>query len=249
MSARDEALAAIAADARLSALLDDVRPRFDDDPGHDLEHCLRVAGWTLRCGADDVVADVVADVSADVIADVIAAEAIAAALLHDIVNVPKDDPRRSEASTLSAMEARSILPPHGFDPIAIERVAEAIQDHSYSRGAIPRSPLGRALQDADRLEALGVLGLFRCISTGARMGARYFHASDPFAADRPLDDRRFTVDHFYTKLLDLPDTMHTDVGREEARRRVAFLAHTLDELAHELGVVRAPARSRTGSAR
>ncbi len=219
MSARDEALAVIAEDAALGALLERARALLDDDPGHDLEHCLRVAGWALRCGGERVAKR----------------EAIAAALLHDVVNVPKNDPRRVQASALSAIEARTILPAHGFDEDAIERIAEAIEDHSYSRGAAPRSDLGRALQDADRLEALGALGLFRTISTGTRMGARYFDPSDPFADARPLDDRRFSVDHFFTKLLRLPETLTTEAGRAEARSRVAFLEEVLAQLARELG--------------
>ena len=53
---------------------------------------------------------------------------------------------------------------------------------------------------------------------------------------RPLDDRAFSVDHFYAKLLGLPATMLTDVGRaEEATRRAAFLEVTLAQLASELG--------------
>src|SRR5690606_29402050 len=85
VSPRDQALKVIAASAELSALLDEARTLLDDDPGHDLEHCLRVGGWALRCGE----------------ARVDPREAIAAALLHDVVNVPKNDPRRAEASALS----------------------------------------------------------------------------------------------------------------------------------------------------
>jgi uncharacterized protein len=218
-SARDEALAVIDRDPSLSALLEHARSVLDDDPGHDVEHCLRVAGWTLRCGPS-----------------VDPREAIAAALLHDVVNVPKNDPRRAQASALSAEEARRILPAHGFDAAAITRVAQAIEDHSYSRGATPTSDLGRALQDADRLEALGVLGVFRTISTGARMGARYFHPSDPWAEQRELDDRSYSVDHFFTKLLGLPRTMQTEVGRAEAERRARVLESMIDQLADELGV-------------
>lgn len=219
MSARDEALAQIDPHAELRALLAHARTVLEEDPGHDLEHCLRVAGWTLRCGG----------------AHVDPREAIAAALLHDVVNVPKDDPRRREASALSAGEARRILPSHGFTPDAVERIADAIEDHSYSRGAVPRSALGRALQDADRLEALGVLGVFRTISTGSRMGARYFEPHDPWAEARPLDDRRYSLDHFFTKLLRLPETLHTEVGRAEARARVATMETLLERLADELG--------------
>lgn len=221
MSARDEALAAIDA-AGLGALLAAVRELLDDDPGHDVEHCLRVLGWTLRCGGGGLDPR----------------EAIAAALLHDVVNVPKDDPRRADASRLSAQRARALLPAHGLSAERIDRIAEAIEDHSYSRGAVPRSDLGRALQDADRLEALGALGLCRTLSTGARMGARYFHPSDPWAERRELDDRRYSVDHFFTKLLRLADTLHTEVGRAEARRRAELLERFLDQLADELGVPR-----------
>ncbi len=220
MSARDEALAAIAADARLAALHARAAEALDDDdPGHDLEHHLRVAGWTLRCAGPEVDRG----------------EAVAAALLHDLVNVPKDSPDRAEASRRSAEAARALLAEAGFGAEAARRITEAIEDHSYSRGATPRSPLGDALQDADRLEALGALGLFRTMSCGTRMGARYFHAGDPFGADRPLDDRRYSVDHFFTKLLALAPTLRTAPGRAEAARRAAFLEAFLDQLADELG--------------
>jgi uncharacterized protein len=152
-----------------------------------------------------------------------------------VVNVPKNDPRRAQASALSAERAREILPAHGFDPSAIDRIADAIEDHSYSRGAMPRSALGRALQDADRLEALGAIGLFRTISTGARMGAAYFCAEDPWARGRALDDKRYSIDHFFTKLFEIPRSMQTAIGRAEAEKRAAFLRAVIDAVGDELG--------------
>ncbi len=219
MLSRDELLTLIHDDPALMRLLRLVKGRLDDDPGHDLAHCLRVALWTIALSEPGVDRR----------------EAIAAALLHDIINVPKNHPDRAIASVRCADFARDILPEYGFDADAILRITDAIRDHSFSRGAIPEGPLGRALQDADRLEALGVIGLFRCISTGVRMGARYFHDEDPFAQDRPLDDRAYSIDHFTTKLLKLPDTMLTPRGREEAHHRAAYLRQTLSALAHELG--------------
>ncbi|MBK7584075.1 MAG: HD domain-containing protein [Myxococcales bacterium] len=214
------------AERELPALLAEVRAELSDDPGHDLHHALRVAAWTLRISAGEVSERV----------------ALAAALLHDVVNLPKDSPERALASEMSAARASRVLPRHGFSEAETALVAEAIRDHSFSRGAVPTSPLGRALQDADRLEALGALGLMRCISTGTRMGARYFHAEDVWAEQRPLDDLGYSIDHFFTKLLALPQTMTTELGRREAERRVEFLRTFLEELASELGTPLPPGR-------
>jgi uncharacterized protein len=72
------------------------------------------------------------------------------------------------------------------------------------------------------------------------MGARYFDPDDPWAQDRPLDDKAYSVDHFFTKLLRLAETFSTEAGRTEARRRTAFLHATLEELGVELGVDSGP---------
>lgn len=219
---RQTVLAFIEGDSRLSSLLNAVRAELSADPGHDLEHCLRVAVWILRIGRGALPHD----------------RAIAAALLHDVVNVPKDSPERALASDWSAAMALALLDRHGFSRAEAREVAEAVRTHSYSRAEEPTTPLGCALRDADRLEALGAIGLFRAISTGARMGARYFDAEDPWARSRPFDDRAYSVDHFFTKLLRLADSMFSEVGRAEARRRSRFLETTLDELAHELDCAR-----------
>jgi len=200
-----------------------VREQFaahqDDDPGHDLSHALRVALWTLRLGRGAIDPR----------------EGIAAALLHDAVNLPKDSPQRREASALSAQLAAELLPRAGFDAGATRRVCEAIHDHSYSRDVLPRHPLGCALQDADRLEALGALGILRTATCGVRLGARFFDPDDPWGRRRALDDRRFTIDHFFVKLLGLEGTMRTEAGRTEARRRTAFMRAFLAQLGEEIG--------------
>lgn len=223
MTGREGLSARIAADPALAALLAEARERDAalavPDPTHDAAHLLRVAAWTLRLGGDAV------DFR----------EAVAAALLHDAVHVPKNSPARARASELAAEHAAARLAALGFSPDAVTRIAEAVRDHSFSRGATPRTDLGRALQDADRLEALGAIGLLRTIATGVRMGAEWFHPEDPFGRARPLDDARFSVDHFFAKLLGLPATMRTAAGRAEAERRVALLRAFLDALAGELG--------------
>ncbi len=215
--------ALLAVDPALATLLAELRGRDAEralpDPTHDAAHALRVARWTLALGG----------------ASVDPREAVAAALLHDAVNPPKDSPARGTASERSAAFARERLPALSFSPPAVARIADAIRDHSFSRGAVPTSPLGCALQDADRLEAVGAIGLLRCISTGVRMGGAWFDADDPWAEARPLDEARFSVDHFFTKLLALPATLSTAAGRAEAERRAAFLREFLARLGDELG--------------
>ncbi len=210
--AGDRALATVLAAARQ-------RAATDPDPGHDRGHVLRVAAWTLELAGDEV------DPRA----------AVAAALLHDVVNPPKDAAASATASELSAGLARRLLPEVGFAADAVEEIAGAIRDHSYSRGAVPATPLGRALQDADRLDALGAIGVFRTLACGVRMGAALYDPDDPWAERRELDDRRFTVDHFFTKLLRLPETMNTERGREEARARVEPMRRFLQQLGQEIG--------------
>lgn len=209
-------------DPALSFILSEAQKEQSGDAAHDLSHLMRVALWTLKLGGEKI----------------IPREAVAAAFLHDLVNVPKNHPDRSKASEFSAAKARPILASLGFDSQSVERIAGAIRDHSFSRGSTPDSDLGKALQDADRLEALGAIGIMRVFSTGNRMGTKYFHPEDPWSQSRPLDDMKFSVDHFFTKLLKLPPTFHTEKGREEAARRAQTLEDFLQRTAEELGVPR-----------
>lgn len=221
MDTRADLLAAINADRPLTQLFDIARAADEGDDAHGLEHALRVARWTVRLAPDAMWR-----------------EAIAAALLHDLVNVPKSSPDRHRASELSAEAARPHLAEAGFDNDAVDRIATAIRQHSFSRGERPTEALAMALQDADRLEALGAIGLMRCFATGERMGGALFDARDPWAEHRDLDDRRWSLDHLFTKLLALPDTMCTDAGRHEARARAAVIERFADAVANELGVPR-----------
>src|SRR5262249_3881418 len=99
----------IANDELLSALAKASGAATCGDPAHDLLHCLRVADWTLAIAKDDVDART----------------CVAAALLHDVVNVPKDAPDRAEASAHSAARARDLLVQHGFSALAAEDIALA----------------------------------------------------------------------------------------------------------------------------
>jgi len=148
---------------------------------------------------------------------------LAACYLHDLVNVPKDDPRRSSASRLSAGLARERLAALGFPPDKLAGVAHAIEAHSFS-AAVPATTLeARIVQDADRLDGLGAVGLARMFYIAGRMGSALAHGLDPLARERPLDDKAYALDHIDAKLARLPGMMQTDAGRALAAQRLATL--------------------------
>lgn len=161
---------------------------------------------------------------------------LTACYFHDIVSLPKNHPERSQSSRLAARKTRDILHRDfpDFPPDRFAAVEHAIEAHSFSAGIAPQSIEAKIVQDADRLEALGAIGLARVFAVSGALGVALFDAEDPFADARPLDDRAFALDHFQTKLLRLPDTMQTDVGRELAQHNADFLVHFMAKLSAEL---------------
>ncbi len=159
----------------------------------------------------------------------------AGAYLHDLVNVSKDSDQRDQASRLSAVAAAPILTKLGFSPEEVAAVQHMIEAHSFSAGIKPETDEAEILQDADRLEALGALGIARTFYTAGKMSSALFDGDDPFGVSRALDDRRYAVDHFKVKLLGLAETMKTEAGREVAQERTAFMELFLKELSGEIG--------------
>ena len=158
---------------------------------------------------------------------------MAACYLHDLVNLPKNHPERSQASRRSAQLARHQLAWMGFAPELLDGVAHAIEAHSYS-AAIPAETIeAKIVQDADRIDALGAVGLARVFYIGGQLGRPLAHPDDPLAADRPLDDTVWTLDHFAVKLAALPGMMQTAAGRSVAERRVALLMDFRTRFAQE----------------
>ncbi len=161
---------------------------------------------------------------------------LAAALLHDIVNVPKNHPERAQASRMAAQRAGDYLSSLNFSVVEIEHVQAVIREHSFSAGLKPTSVESEVLQDADRLDALGAIGIMRTVSCGMKMGSRYYSATEPLPESRPLDDRTYTIDHFYVKLFRLVETMNTPKGKQEALRRMDFMREFLNQLQSEVVV-------------
>ncbi len=191
------------------------------DASHDLEHIRRVVHNAKRIGrAEQANLNVV----------------IPAAWLHDCVMVEKNAPDRAQASTMAAEHATRFLHSVGYPEHHIRPIAHAIQAHSFSAGIPPETLEAKVVQDADRLDALGAMGLARCFMVGERLGLSVYHPTDPFAQARMPNDKQYIIDHFYVKLLKLPGTMQTATGRADAQRRAEWLTAFLDALAEELEI-------------
>ena len=190
------------------------------DPAHDEQHIARVVATARRLaeaeGADPTIA-------------------IPAAWLHDCVTVAKDSPQRAEASRLAAAAATDFLAAIGYPVEALPGIAHAVEAHSFSAGIPPRTIEARVVQDADRLDALGAIGIARTLALGGARGAPLYATIEPFPHTRQPDDRASTIDHFYTKLLTLAGTMQTATGRAEAAARTAFMRDFLAQLGREIG--------------
>jgi uncharacterized protein len=189
------------------------------DAAHDLEHVRRVVRNARElAGVEGARLEVV----------------LPAAWLHDCVMVAKDSPQRATASRLAAAQAGAWLREWRWPGELLPDIAHAIEAHSFSAGIAPRTIEAQVVQDADRLDALGAVGLARCLMLGGAMGRPLYAAEDPFCERRAPDDRTACVDHVYAKLLKLGDTMQTAAGRTEARKRTEFLGRFLKELRRNL---------------
>jgi len=189
------------------------------DAAHDRAHVRRVVSMARMLAREE---------GADL--DVV----IPAAWQHDCVAVAKDDPDRDQASQRAAKIAIAYLDGAGYPEEHHDGIRHAIEAHSYSAGIPPETIEAKVVQDADRLDALGAIGIARCFTVGGALGRTLYAPDDPFCETRPPDDGTYTVDHFYQKLLRLPETMQTPAGRTEAERRATFMRTYLDRLETEV---------------
>jgi uncharacterized protein len=148
---------------------------------------------------------------------------MAGCYLHDLVNLPKNHPERAMASRHSAALASTQLAAEGFPSSRLDAVAHAIEAHSFSAAIAAETTEAMIVQDADRLDALGAVGLARLFYTAGQMGSALAHPDDPLAEHRPRDDRAFALDHIEAKLAALPAMMQTAAGRALGEQRLEQL--------------------------
>lgn len=205
---------------RLEQLCEQILAQFQSaDDAHKLDHLLRVVKQAKQLALEE---------NADL--DVV----IAAAYLHDLVSLRKNHPERHLASSYAAKAACEALAQSEFPKHKLDAVFHAIAAHSYSAKIEATSLEAKIVQDADRMDALGAIGIARCIQVGSALGRDLYSSVDPFCDSRSPDDLSFTLDHFYVKLLAIPETMHTESGKRIASTRRDFMLSYLTQLANEI---------------
>ncbi|MCA1458228.1 HD domain-containing protein [Bradyrhizobium sp. BRP22] len=160
---------------------------------------------------------------------------VAATILHDSVWVDKASTERSKASRLAADKAGELLIALGWPDDRTDRVRHAIEAHSFSAAIPPISLEGKILQDADRLDAIGWIGVARCFYVAGLRKTALYDIEDPAATRRQPNDISYALDHFRTKLLGLSQDFCTPTGRRMAAQRSATLRKYYEGFLSEVG--------------
>lgn len=187
------------------------------DAAHDFDHVLRVASLAERIaraeGADVGIVRL-------------------AALLHDLP-ATHDGDRRASHHRAAAERARDLLAARGLEPEQIEAVVHCIQAHRYrDRSVQPQTLEARCLYDADKLDAMGAIGVARACAFAGAHGSRLWTVGveEAAAADAP-QGRDYTPVHEYVfKLRRLLGTLHTPSARRIGAERHAFMTAFFERL-------------------
>ena len=186
-----------------------------NDPAHDFEHVMRVYRNAQIISKNE-------NGNEKLI--------LSAVLLHDIIKIKN----RKNSALKSAKLSEIILKENCFLDDEIKIISDAIKEHSFSKGKIPSTIEGKILQDADRLDAIGAIGLARVFSFCGSNNRPYYDPKDPFSKNRNLNDNKWTIDHFYEKLLFLEGKMNTKTGKLLAKKRTIILKNFLKEIKNEI---------------
>ncbi len=189
------------------------------DPTHDMDHVQRVVRTAKYIAVNE-------GGQMDVI--------LPAAWLHDCVNLPKNHPDRKMASRYAADHAVKLLRSLGTSEDTLQRIWHAIEAHSFSAGIEPQTLEAKIVQDADRMDSLGAIGLARTFAVSGMLGRTLWDSADPLAESRVADDGIYGLDHLYVKLFGIAETLHTDTARKIAGERVDFMKRFADQIKSEV---------------
>ena len=203
----------------LDSIKNEVIGIIDNDPAHDFEHVMRVYNNAKKIAKKE-------NANQKLI--------LSAALLHDIISYPKSSRRSKLSSIDSAKKSKVILKKYNFSKEEIIIISDAIAEHSFGQNKVPQTLEGKILQDADRLDALGAIGIARVFSTSGSLSRPFYNIDDPFCNKRNPNDNLWAIDHFFNKLLKLESIMNTKSGTIEAKKRTKVLKEFLKQLKDEV---------------
>ena len=196
-----------------------VREKFENEySGHDYFHTLRVFKMATRIaeseGADLEIVQL-------------------AALLHDV-----DDRKISPETYESQANARNFLLTSGVDEGKVERICKIIREISFGgNNSVPSSLEGRCVQDADRLDAIGAIGVARAFAYGGNHN-RHMHHPDikpnlNMTKEEYVKSESTTINHFHEKLFKLTALMNTQTAIQIAKSREAYMQEFVAEFMDE----------------
>ncbi len=201
--------------------MNEIRPMYRGaDPAHDFSHISRVYKTARIIGREEG-----ADMQV----------LLLAVLLHDVGSEKKHTSKQGESEGQGKRAVEAFLESIGLEEEAREKVLYAVDVHRFSGKIVPVTLEARILQDADRLDAIGAIGIARVFLTGGTLGRELYSPDDPFCRAREPDDTKWNLDHFYKKLLKLEFGMHTKSGKKLAAGRTAVLRRYLRDLEEEIG--------------
>ena len=150
------------------------------------------------------------------------------AILHDV-----DDDKISPETHENKDNARKFLGDNNYPQDKIDFICKIIGDVSFSEKVKPDSLEGKIVQDADRLDAIGAIGIARTFAYGGNKGREIYNPEIKPDLNRTKEEYRNskppTINHFYEKLLLLEDMMNTDIAKKVARKRTVFMENYLEE--------------------
>jgi len=159
-----------------------------------------------------------------------------AALLHDIADWKFNGGDMSIGLEL----AKRWLEKLKVDEKTISKVCEIIENISFKGAYVKSKPISKEamiVQDADRLDAIGAIGIARCFATGAKLNRELYNPKIKPKLHKTFEEyknsKSSSINHFYEKLLLLKDLMNTKTGKEIAKSRHEFMEQFLDRFFSE----------------
>ncbi len=191
------------------------------ESGHDFDHVLRVLALAERLAETE---------GADL--EIVRA----AALLHDIARADEDETRGDDHAQMAAEQARAILLARGVSPARVDAVTHAIAAHRFRGEAPPQTIEAKILFDADKLDAIGAIGIARAYAISGALHQRLWSEMprDAVATRNQRNAEHTAVAEFAVKLSKIRDRVFTPTARQIAAERHAFMAAFFERLELEV---------------